>query len=45
MGLRIADTALSNKATFPDYGHYRVLGTSGVGSGQTGEDGQAGHGR
>ena len=44
MGPRLAAAAPSTKATFPGYGHYRVLGTAGVGLGQTGEDGQVGHG-
>ena len=44
LGPHLASVAPSTKNTFPSYGYYRVLGTAGVGSGQTGEDRRMGHG-
>ena len=44
-GPRLAAVVPPIKVSFPGYGHYRVIGTAGVGLGQTGEDGREGNGR
>ena len=43
LGPHLAAAKPSNKCICPSNGHYRVLNTVGVGSGQTGEYGRGGH--